>query len=76
MLNRTITSVWQGPISNFSELFSYSTMYLNFMFLDQLLFDLSCKNPNPHTRKHTHTRTDTHTHTHTNKHTHAHTLHG
>ena len=33
---------------------SYITMYLNFMFLDQFLFELSCKN--------THTQGNTHTH--------------
>ena len=33
-------------------------MYSNFMFLNQFLFELSCK-------KHTHTETHTHTHTHT-----------
>ena len=33
-------------------------MYLNFMFLDRFLFELSRKNT--HTQKHTHTHTDTH----------------
>ena len=40
-------------------------MYLNFMFLDRFLFELSCKNT------HTHTHTHTHTYTHTQKHTHT-----
>ena len=31
-------------------------MYLNLMFLDQFLFELSCKNP--HTRKDTHADSD------------------
>ena len=38
-------------------------MYSNSMFLDRLLFELSCKQTHIHTRKHTHA--DTHTHTHT-----------
>ena len=38
-------------------------MYSDFVFLDQFLFELSCKNT--HTHKHTQTRTHTHTHTHT-----------
>ena len=41
-------------ISNLFKLFSYETLYSNFMFLDQLFFEVLCK--------HTHT----HTHTHTN----------
>ena len=44
-------TVIQCPISNLSELFSY-TKYLNFMFLDQ--FPFFAKNP-PHTETHTHT---------------------
>ena len=57
----TLTLVRQCPISNLSELFSYITMYLNFIFLDQFPFELSCKN--------THTETHTHTHTHIRTHT-------
>ena len=52
----TLTFVQQIPISNLSELFSFSTMYLNFMFLDQFLFQLLGKNThkgNTHTRTHT-----------------------
>ena len=50
----TLTLVRQCP-SSLSELFLYTTMYLNFMFLDQFLFDLTCKNKhaNKHTQKHT-----------------------
>ena len=40
-----------------SELFSYVTMYSNFMFLDQLLCEYRA---NTHTNTHTHTRTDAH----------------
>ena len=49
----TLTLVGQCPISNLSELFSYTTMYLNFMFLNQCLFELSCKNPDGHTYRRT-----------------------
>ena len=38
-------------------LFSYTTMYLNFIFLDPFLFELSCK-------RHTHTEIHTHTNAH------------
>ena len=48
----TLTLVRQSPVSNMSEIFSYTTMYSNFMLLDLLLFELPCKNT------HTHTHTD------------------
>ena len=64
----TLTLVQQCPISNLSELFSFTTMYLNFMFLGQFLYELSCT----HTHKHTPTHTHTHTHIHTYTHTHTH----
>ena len=51
----TLALVRQFPILNSSELFSYTTMYSNFMFLDQFLFELSCKNPHTHTHTHMHT---------------------
>ena len=50
---------------NSSELFSYTRMYSNFVFLDRFLFELSCKNT--HTHKHGHTHTHTHTHTDSNE---------
>ena len=53
----TLTLVRQCPISNLYEIFSYAMMYSNFMFIDQLLFELSCKNTE--TRKLTHTHTET-----------------
>ena len=37
-----------GRIMPNVELFSYTTIYLNFMFLDQFLFELSCKNTHTH----------------------------
>ena len=52
----TLALVQQCSISNLSEIFSYTTMYSNFMLLDRLLFELSCKNMETHT--HTHTYTD------------------
>ena len=51
-----LTLVRQCPISNLSEIFSYTMMYSNFMFIDRLLFQLSCKNME--TPKHTHTDSD------------------
>ena len=67
----TLTLVLQCPISNLSEIFSYTTMYLIFMFIDQLLFELS--HTHTHTRTRTHAHTRTHTHAHTDTHTHRHT---
>ena len=37
----TLTLVRQSRTSNLSEIFSYTTMYSNFMLLDRLLFELS-----------------------------------
>ena len=54
--SHTLTLVRQCPISNLSESFSYTTIYLNFMFLDQCLLELSCKK----THGNTHTHTDAH----------------
>ena len=56
----TLTLVRQCPISNFSEIFSYTTMCSNFMFLDRLLLSYRAK-----THTHTNTHMDAHTHTHT-----------
>ena len=39
----TLTLVRQSPILNLFELFSYTTMYLNFMFLDQYLLSYRAK---------------------------------
>ena len=52
----TLTLVRQCPISDLAKLFSCTTTYLNFMFLDQFLFELSCKN----THKHRNTHGNTH----------------
>ena len=48
----TLTLVRQCPILNLSELFSFTTMYLNFMFLDR--FSSSYHTKNTHTHTHTH----------------------
>ena len=56
----TLTLIRLCPLSNLSDIFLYTTTYSNFMFLDQLLFELSCKNTHGH--MHTHTHTNTHTH--------------
>ena len=53
----TLTLIRQCLLSNLSEIFPCTSTYSNFMLLDRLLFELSCKN----THKHTHT--DAHTHT-------------
>ena len=37
----TLTLVRQCPVSNLSELFSFTTMSLNFMFLDRFLHDFA-----------------------------------
>ena len=54
-----LTLVRQCPVSNLSELFSFTTTYLNFMFPDLFLFELSCKNTHIQTQKHAHTYTHT-----------------
>ena len=46
--SRALTLVQKCPISNLSKLFSYTTRYLNFMFLDRSYY---------HTKTHTHTKT-------------------
>ena len=45
-------------IELFPVIFHVITAYLNILFLDQFLLELSCKRKNTHTQKHTHT--DTH----------------
>ena len=52
----TFTLIRPCPISHLFELFSYTTMYLNFMFLNQFLFKLWCK-------KHTYMETQIWMHT-------------
>ena len=44
------------PIIELVRDISYTTISLNFMLLDQLLFELTCKNT--HTQQHTHTHRD------------------
>ena len=45
-----LTLVRQCPISKLSESY-FHTMYLNFMLLDQFLFELSCENTHSHGTK-------------------------
>ena len=54
MPTMTLPLIRRSSISNSSEIFSYTTMYSTFVFLDRFLFELSCKN--------THTQTQTHKH--------------
>ena len=54
----TLTLIRQCPLSNLSEIFSYTTKYPNFMFRDCLLLS---------DRANTHTHACTHTHTHTHR---------
>ena len=53
----TLTLVRRCPISNFSKIFSCTTIYSNFMIIDILLFELPCKNTE--TQKHGNTETHT-----------------
>ena len=39
------------PIIKLVQIFSYTTMYLNFMFLDKFLFELLCKHTHGHTQR-------------------------
>ena len=60
----TLTLIEQCPMSNSSELFSYTTICSSFKWIEPLLFELSC------TQTHTQTdgRTDRQTPTHTDGH--------
>ena len=51
----TLTLIGQCPMSNSSELFSYTTICSSFKCIELLFFELSC------------TQTDRQTHTHTQK---------
>ena len=51
----TLSLIRRSSISNSSELFSYTTMYSNLMFLELFLFSYRAKT---HTHKHGHTHTD------------------
>ena len=57
----TLTLTFDNAQYRTSELFSYITMYLNFMFPNQFLLSYHAKT---HTQKHTHTRIYTHTDAH------------
>ena len=55
--SQTIPGCITNSIWNSSELFPYTTMYSKFMFLDRLLFELSCKNTHRHKHRYMHTNT-------------------
>ena len=57
----TLTLIGQCPMSNSSELFSYTTICLSFKSIEPLFFELSCTQ----TERQTDGQTDTHTDTHT-----------
>ena len=54
----TLNLVRQCPISNLSELFSYITTYLNFMFLDRFFLVIVQKHGNTHTHMDAHKDSD------------------
>ena len=54
-------------IELFRDIFIYYNVYSNFMFLNGLFFELSCKNMETHAHTHTHTYAHTHTHTHAHR---------
>ena len=55
----TLTMTRQCPISNLSGIFSYTTMCLNFMLLDRLLYPAKTHtNTHIHTQMHAHTDSD------------------
>ena len=55
----TLTLIGHCPMSNSSELFSYTTICSSFKSIEPLFFELSC------TQTDTHTQTDRHTDRHT-----------
>ena len=54
----TLTLIGQCPMSNSSELFSYTTIYSSFKWIEPLYFELSCTQTDRHTHTHTHTDND------------------
>ena len=67
----TLTLIRKFPISNSSELVTYTTTYFNFKILYYLFFVITHIHTCTHTQTHTCTQTHTSMHTHTNKHTHT-----
>ena len=57
----TLTLIRQCPISNWSELFSYTTVCSSFKSIEPLFFELSCTQTDRQTDTHTHRQTDTRT---------------
>ena len=54
----TLTLIGQCPMSNLSELFSYTTICLSFKSIEPLFFELSCTQTDRQTDTHTDTHTD------------------
>ena len=49
----TLTLIGQCPMLNSSELFSYTTICLNFKSIEPLFFELSCTQTDRQTHRHT-----------------------
>ena len=59
----TLTLIGQCPMSNSSELFSYTTICSSFRWIEQLFFELSCTQTHTQTDRQTDRQTPTHTQT-------------
>ena len=57
----TLTLIGQCPMSNSSELFSYTTICSSFKSIEPLFFELSCTQTDRQTDRQTDTQTDRHT---------------
>ena len=53
----TLTLIGQCPMSNSSELFSYTALCSSFKWIELLFFELSCTQTDRHTHTHTHRQT-------------------
>ena len=58
----TLTLIGQCPMSNSSELFSYTTVCSSFTSIEPLFFELSCTQTDRQTHRHQDRQTDTQTH--------------
>ena len=58
--NMTLTLIGQCPMSNSSELFSYTTICSSFKSIEPLFFELSCTQTDRHIHRQTHRQTDGH----------------
>ena len=64
----TMTLIGQCPMSNSSELFSYTTICSSFKSIEQLFLELSCTQTHTQTDRQTDGQTDRQTDTHTDGH--------